>query len=118
MPQIMENQQYQFSKLPGTEDVLEVARRINWYKQPDQAIEDVVDFLAHLMTFGRPEDVEIIARHLNREDFRKALELAPPGILDARSWSYWNLLLGRTPVPPMPVRNFKLEQGNLTKPGL
>ena len=104
MPQIMEAPQDQLTKLPGTKDVLEVARRINWYKQPDQAIEDVVDFLAHLMTYGRPEDVEIITRYLNKEDFRKALELAPPGIMDVRSWTYWNLLLGRTPVPPMPTR--------------
>ena len=106
MPQIMEAPQDQLTKLPGTDDVLEVARRINWYKQPDQAIEDVVDFLAHLMTYGRPEDVEIITRYLNKEDFRKALELAPPGIMDARSWTYWNLLLGRTPVPPIPTRGF------------
>jgi hypothetical protein len=30
----------------------------------------------------------------------------PPGIIDPRSWAYWNLKLGRDPTPPMPARRF------------
>jgi hypothetical protein len=38
-------------------------------------------------------------------DFREALDKAPPGIIDPRSWAYWNLVIaGRYPPPPMPVR--------------
>ena len=34
----------------------------------------------------------------------EALEQAPPGIMDERSWAYWNAVTGRYPVPPMPRR--------------
>lgn len=33
-----------------------------------------------------------------------ALDHAPPGILDPRSWAYWNVLADRYPPPPMPRR--------------
>jgi hypothetical protein len=29
---------------------------------------------------------------------------APPGIIDLRSWAYWNSKLGRYPVPLSPTR--------------
>jgi hypothetical protein len=33
------------------------------------------------------------------------LEHPPPGVFDARSWAYWNLVLaGRPPAPPLPTR--------------
>lgn len=38
-------------------------------------------------------------------DFREALDRAPPGIIDPRSWACWNLVIaGRHPPPPMPRR--------------
>src|SRR3982074_555836 len=30
----------------------------------------------------------------------------PPGIIDPRSWDYWNSKMGRYPPPPLPVRRF------------
>ena len=42
--------------------------------------------------------------YVQMEDFRDALEHAPPGIMDERSWAYWNVVTGRYPVPPMPRR--------------
>jgi len=45
-----------------------------------------------------------IRRHVSDDDLREALDRAPPGIMDARSWAYWNSKLGRYPPPPMPVR--------------
>ncbi|MGH8178331.1 MAG: hypothetical protein ACREV5_18900, partial [Steroidobacter sp.] len=41
---------------------------------------------------------------VGREEILEALEHAPPGIFDKRSWAYWNLMVGRVPAPPMPVR--------------
>ena len=41
---------------------------------------------------------------LGDEDFRDALENAPPGVMDVRSWHYWHVVLGITPVPPFPKR--------------
>jgi hypothetical protein len=37
---------------------------------------------------------------------REALDKAPPGIIDPRSWAYWNSKMGRYPAPPLPVRKF------------
>ena len=100
----MEKAGQSLDRLPAAGDVLAVARRVNWYKEPEDTISNTVEFLALLMTYGRPEDVSVIEQYLSIEDFRKALELAPPGIMDARSWNYWNIVTGRVPVPPMPKR--------------
>lgn len=34
------------------------------------------------------------------DDIREALDQAPPGIIDARSWAYWNSKMGRYPARP------------------
>jgi hypothetical protein len=44
------------------------------------------------------------ARDVSEVDWREALDRAPPGIIDARSWAYWNSKFGRWPPPPMPRR--------------
>jgi hypothetical protein len=90
--------------LPRNSDLLTVAPRIIWFEPPERALADPVRFLAYLMTYGTLEDIAIVQRYLDPEDFREALELAPPGIIDERSWAYWNTVTGRYPVPPMPQR--------------
>jgi hypothetical protein len=57
------------------------------------------------MTYGTSDDIAVVRRYLGLEDFREALERAPPGIIDERSWAYWNTMTGRYPVPPMPQRH-------------
>ena len=37
-------------------------------------------------------------------ELAEALDHAPPGIIDKRSWAYWNLKIGRFPAPPLPQR--------------
>ena len=61
-------------------------------------------FLAYVLTYGTAGEVAAVRRHLDNDDLREALEKAPPGIFDARSWAYWNVVAGRYPVPPMPRR--------------
>jgi hypothetical protein len=90
--------------LPRNSDLLTVAPRIIWFEPAERALADPVRFLAYLMTYGTLEDIAIVQRYLTPEDFREALELAPPGIIDERSWAYWNTVTGRYPVPPMPQR--------------
>jgi hypothetical protein len=42
-----------------------------------------------------------------QEEFREVLENAPAGVLDAKSWTYWNLKCGRIPVPLLPARQWR-----------
>ena len=90
--------------IPAHPDVLRVARRVVWFMDPKDAIADTELFLAHLMTFGMPNDILTMRRFLTVDDYRHALEHAPPGVFDPRSWAYWNLMTGRDPETPMPVR--------------
>jgi hypothetical protein len=90
--------------LPITPELLDVARNVMWFEPPEQALLDPVRFMAYLMTFGTPAELTIVRRYVDEAGFREAIENAPPGILDARSWAYWNIMLQRYPVSPMPRR--------------
>jgi hypothetical protein len=90
--------------LPETPELLEVAKRVVWFKPPTEALADPVHFLAHVMTYGTAEDLRALDAIAGPNEFRETLDNAPAGIFDARSWAYWNLKCGRTPAPPMPVR--------------
>jgi hypothetical protein len=90
--------------LPHNADLLRVAPRVIWFEPPEEALANPVRFVAYLMTYGTLEDIKVVRRYLGLNDFREALEHAPPGIIDGRSWAYWNTVTGRYPVPPMPRR--------------
>ena len=91
-------------KLPHTQDVLDIARRVVWFKRPEETLKDPVHFMAHLMTYTTVEDILAMRKYLSLDDFRFALDHAPAGVFDPRSWSYWNIICGRYPVPEMPRR--------------
>ena len=90
--------------LPMTPDLLRVARRVVWFKEPEEALAEPVHFLAHLMTYGTVEDLKAVQGVAGLEEFREVLERAPAGVFDARSWAYWHLKCGRVPAPPLPAR--------------
>jgi hypothetical protein len=90
--------------LPETPELLSVAERVVWFKQPAEALADPVHFLAHVMTYGTVEDLRALRQVAGPDEFREVLDNAPPGVFDARSWAYWNLKCGRQPAPPLPVR--------------
>jgi hypothetical protein len=92
--------------LPQNPDLLTVAPRIIWFEPAEAALANPVRFLTYLMTFGTVEEIKLVRRYVSLNDFREALDHAPPGIMDKRSWAYWNTKLGRYPVPPMPRRSF------------
>ena len=62
--------------------------------------------MAYAMANALPEDMRALRRYVSDDDLREALDHAPPGIIDRRSWAYWNSKMGRYPAPPMPVRTF------------
>jgi hypothetical protein len=92
--------------LPGTPQMLAIARSVIWFEPPEQALADPVRFLAYAMTYALPENMRAIRKYVSDDEFREALDRAPPGIIDPRSWAYWNSKMGRYPAPPRPVRRF------------
>ena len=87
-----------------TQELLRVAKRMVWFREPEETLRDPVLLLCHVMTFGTVADVAATRDHFSDDHLREALRLAHPGIFDARSWVYWHVVLGVHPVPPLPAR--------------
>ncbi len=85
-------------------ELLELASRVIWFEPPEQSLADTARLVAYAMTYGDYRDVNLLGERLGDDGLRGALDHAPPGIFDPRSWAYWNLKLGRYPTPPMPER--------------
>jgi hypothetical protein len=83
-----------------------IASRIIWFELPERALENPIRFMAYAMANALPEDMRVLRRYVSDNEIREALDHAPPGIIDPRSWAYWNSKMGRYPAPPMPVRKF------------
>jgi hypothetical protein len=92
-------------RLPLTPDTEALARRLVWFEEPQEALSDTFRFVAYAVARATHEDMKLLREYLNDDDLREALDHAPPGIIDPRSWAYWNSKLGRYPVPPLPKRN-------------
>ncbi|ABL66068.1 hypothetical protein [Chlorobium phaeobacteroides] len=90
--------------LPVTPEMLQVARRVVWFREPEDELADPVHFLAHVMTYGTVDDLQMLQGIAGKNEFSEVLENPPPGVFDARSWAYWNLKCGRQPAPPLPIR--------------
>lgn len=86
-------------------ELQKVAKRVVWFKSPDDAVKDVKLFLAHVMTYGTLSDIATTLRYFSENDFESVLNDPPPGVFDRRSWIYWNVRYRREPVPPLPRRN-------------
>ena len=82
----------------------QVAKRVVWFDSPEQTLQNPRLFLAHLMVYGTIEEIIIAKRHYAGGDFMEVLNHPPPGVFDPRSWTYWNLVYGRYPAPPLPTR--------------
>ena len=92
--------------IPLTPDTEALARRIVWFEPPQEALSDTFRFVAYAVSRATHKDMKLLRRFLNDDDLRQALDHAPPGIIDPRSWAYWNSVLGRYPAPPPPSRRF------------
>ncbi len=91
--------------LPPTPEMLNVARRVIWFKKPEQALNDPVHFLSYAMRYGTLEDLITLENlGVGIPDYREVIDNAPSGVFDARSWHYWHLRIGREQVAPLPTR--------------
>ena len=89
---------------PTNPDFLRAAKRIMWFKPPEEALANPIELLAYAMKASTDEDMALLLNHVGAAGLREAIDMAPPGIIDPRSWSYWNAKVGRIPAPPMPMR--------------
>jgi phospholipid N-methyltransferase len=87
-----------------TQEMRTVADRVMWFEPAEEALGYPQRFLAYLMTYGTLEEVLIARKYFSDQEFDRALRNAPPGIFDASSWNYWNLVYKHEPVPPLPRR--------------
>lgn len=92
--------------LPLTPEVLNVARRVVWFKAPEDTLKNPIHFLAHVMTFGTIEDIAALDNIVGPAEWKEVLEHAPPGVFDPRSWAYWHVRMGYTKIPRPPKRHF------------
>ena len=92
--------------IPLNPETESIARRNVWFETPAQALADPMRFMAYAMSHALHEDMKVIRRYVSDDDFREALDRAPPGIIDPRSWAYWNSKFGRFPPPPLPTHHF------------
>jgi hypothetical protein len=91
--------------LPSTKEFHALAARVIWFEPPEQALSDVPRFMAYAFRYATHDDMQKLRTKLNDDDLRNALADAPPGIIDPRSWSYWHVIVGIFPPPPLPKRN-------------
>ncbi|MGA2290135.1 MAG: hypothetical protein ABSG20_16970 [Bradyrhizobium sp.] len=92
--------------IPVTPYTEALARRLVWFEEPQEALSDTFRFVAYAVARATHEDMKLLRSFLSDDDLREALDHAPPGIIDPRSWAYWNSKLGRYPAPPLPKRQF------------
>jgi hypothetical protein len=81
-----------------------IARRVCWWEPVAATLENTPLFLCRIMALGTWEDICIALDHYGRDAFREALQNAPPGLFDPRSWHYWHHRLQLLPVPSLPQR--------------
>lgn len=91
-------------KIPINAATLHLARRLVWFEPPEQALAEPVRFLAYAFATARAADMAILRGYLSDDSLRYALGHAPPGIIDARSWAYWHLMLDLGDAPTLPER--------------
>ena len=86
----------------------DVAKRVVWFKEPDDVMADERHFLAHALCHGSLADIQLTRRVIGDERISKMLDDAPSGVFTPRQWRFWNRHYGRAPVPPLPVRRYRM----------
>lgn len=93
-------------KLPITPELCAISERIIWFETPEVALQNPVRFIAYAMRYATHQDMQCIRKHVDDDALKVALNHAPAGIIDPRSWAYWHVKMGIYPPPPLPQRRF------------
>jgi hypothetical protein len=83
-----------------------VAKRVFWWGNPEEWMDDAIRFAAQVMTFGDLKDTALVAKLMGETIFQQVLETPPPGVFDIRSWNCWHVRYHKS-VPPLPKRNLE-----------
>ncbi len=57
--------------LPRNADLLGVASHVIWFEPPERALADPVRFLVHLMPYGTIDEIAVVRRYVELDDFRE-----------------------------------------------
>ena len=77
--------------------LLQVARRLVWWKEPKEALRERYRFIAQIMTYGDLEDIRTMLKSYSREELLRVLDSPPPGVFTPRAWSFWHVYLNKEP---------------------
>ena len=91
--------------IPLNDETKALAESLIWFEPPAEALADPIRFMAYAFARATHEQIRALRAYVSDDDLREALDKAPPGIIDARSWAYWNARMGRHPAPPLPTRH-------------
>jgi hypothetical protein len=91
--------------IPLNDETKALAESLIWFEPPAEALADPIRFMAYAFARATHEQIRALRAYVSDDDLREALDKAPPGIIDARSWAYWNARMGRRPAPPLPTRH-------------
>ena len=91
--------------IPLTEATQRIAKRLVWFEPAELALKEPVRFLAYAFAHARDCDMHVLRALLSDTQLRFALKNAPPGIIDAKSWAYWHLMLDMGDAPSLPTRH-------------
>ena len=72
--------------IPVTPDTEALARRLVWFEAPREALADTFRFVAYAVARATHEDMKLLRRFLSDDNLREALDNAPRGTIDPRSW--------------------------------
>ncbi len=90
--------------IPLNDETKGLAESLVWFEPPAEALANPVRFMAYAFARATHEQMKILRTYVSLDDLREALDKAPAGIIDPRSWAYWNGRMGRIPPPPLPKR--------------
>ncbi len=94
--------------IPLNDATRTVAKRLVWFEPPELALKEAVRFLAYAFAHARDQDMRVLRTLVTDSELRFALQNAPPGIIDAKSWAYWHLMLDLGEAPSLPTRQLDL----------
>ena len=86
------------------EILLDIAKKVVWFQNPEKTIKNKDEFLAYLMVYGFDDDVYLSMQYFSLDDFKEALKHSPIGLFDSKSWAFWHYALGFNNIPPLPKR--------------